>query len=165
MVGVVPRFIEAFERFRRAQREAAELLFEYQVFSDAMTPPDRLLYLARFLEAYHRGAIAARKVDFVDRVTDLLTGPGAGAGAAFGGPPEELARVIKDTRNYYVHYDPTVGGAPCTASSSTISPTASGARCAACCGANLGMPEPMITKILETDWRYQAAARSRLPTP
>jgi hypothetical protein len=49
-----PRFIEAFERFRRDQPEAAELLFEYQVFAAVMTPPDRFLYLARFLEAYHR---------------------------------------------------------------------------------------------------------------
>ena len=74
-----------------------------------MTPPDRFLYLARFLEAYHRRDSGLRDHQFAKRATALLSGPAAQpARRAFGAPAADLARVVKDTRNYYVHYDPQI---------------------------------------------------------
>ena len=155
--------IEAFQRFRREQPEAAELLFEYQVFAAVMTPPDRFLYLARFLEAYHRrDAGIASKVNFVDRVTALLEGSGKAAHRAFGAPARQLAETIRDTRNYYVHYDPkhrakARHGVP-------LDDLADRVWCAvrSVLLSDLGLPDLTIENILETDWRFQRASEAPL---
>jgi hypothetical protein len=46
--------VENFYRFSREQAAAYLILFELQVFFAALNPIDKLLYLARFLEVYHR---------------------------------------------------------------------------------------------------------------
>ncbi|MCW2986825.1 MAG: hypothetical protein JWR63_4395 [Conexibacter sp.] len=155
-------FITAFAAFRRDQPEAAELLFEYQVFNAVLTSPDRLLYLARFFEAYHRRQ-SPSQFPFVERVTSLLEGAGAAAQEAFGASATELAEAIRDTRNYYVHYNPkdrdrAHHGVP-------LDGLADRVWCAvrAVLWSDLGMDNDTITEILATDWRYTAAAGTRLP--
>jgi ApeA N-terminal domain 1 len=101
--------IRGFERFRRQHKEAAELLFEYQVLSSRSTPPDRFLNLARFLEAFHRskfGGPRSAQPNFRDRLADVLRGPGAAAAPYIGRTAGRLIDLVRDTRNYYVHYDP-----------------------------------------------------------
>jgi hypothetical protein len=46
--------VEGFYRFSIEQAAAYLILFELQVFFAALNPIDKLLYLARFLEVYHR---------------------------------------------------------------------------------------------------------------
>ncbi|HEX6153126.1 MAG TPA: HEPN domain-containing protein [Solirubrobacterales bacterium] len=46
--------VEGFYRFAQDQAAAYLILFEFQVFFAALNPIDKLLYLARFLEVYHR---------------------------------------------------------------------------------------------------------------
>lgn len=165
VIAAAPGFIEDFEAFRRDQPEAAELLFEYQVFADAMNPADRLLYLARFLEAYHRAAVAAKSVHFADRVEHLLRGAGAVAAPAFGGSAQELAQVIKNTRNYYVHYNATDRAK--ALHGIELDDLADRAWCAvrAVLWSDLGMPASMVAAALATDWRYMQACASTLPAP
>jgi hypothetical protein len=100
------RALRGFYLFRRRYREPAELLFEYQVLGGALTPADRMLYLARFLESFHRirGPKGARS--FRVRLLDLFQGLAAPASPYFGATPSDLARVVVATRNYYVHYNP-----------------------------------------------------------
>jgi hypothetical protein len=160
--AAAPDFIDNFESFRRDQPEAAELLFEYQVFAGAMNSADRFLYLARFLEAYHRAAVAPKDV-FVSRVEHLLQGPGAVAAPAFGGSAQDLAQVIKHTRNYYVHYDPAKRAK--ALHGIELDDLADRAWCAvrAVLWTDLGMPPSMIAAALDTDWRYRQACASSLP--
>lgn len=46
--------VAGFYRFADEQPAAYLVLFEYLVFESALNPADKLLYLARFLEVYHR---------------------------------------------------------------------------------------------------------------
>jgi hypothetical protein len=46
--------VAGFYRFSQEQAAAYLILFELQVFFAALNPIDKLLYLARFLEVYHR---------------------------------------------------------------------------------------------------------------
>jgi hypothetical protein len=159
--SVTPSFVAAFERFRRENAEAAELLFEYQVFNDAMTPPDRLLYLARFLEAYHRSAVAA-EASFVQRVIYLLDGPAAGAAAAFGGTPCDLAEAIRDTRNFYVHYNPEDRAQ--SRHGVALDNLADRTWCVvrSVLWSEMGLATDDIERILSTDWRYKRACEETL---
>lgn len=106
--GSAARAIRGFERFRREHKEAAELLFEYQILNARQTPPDRFLNLARFLEAFHRTRFSSSRSRPVmrTRLADVVSGPGAVAGPYLGGSPDALVDLVLDTRNYYVHYDP-----------------------------------------------------------
>ena len=158
-----PIVIERFERFRRDHSEAAQLLFEYQVFAAAMTPPDRFLYLARFLEAYHRTDSGLKDHQFLKRATALLNGPAAQpAQRAFGAPPADLAKVVKDTRNYYVHYDPQIRTK--ARHDIPLDDLADRVWCAvrSVLWSELGIPAATIEQILETDWRFTQATRTRL---
>ena len=46
--------LSGFYRFAEEQHAAYLILHEYLVFASALNPVDKLLYLARFLEVYHR---------------------------------------------------------------------------------------------------------------
>jgi hypothetical protein len=48
--------LAGFYRFQTEQPSAYLILFEYLVFAAQLNPIDKLLYLARFLEVYHRTA-------------------------------------------------------------------------------------------------------------
>lgn len=48
--------LAGFYRFHKEQPSAYLILFEYLVFASQLNPIDKLLYLARFLEVYHRTA-------------------------------------------------------------------------------------------------------------
>jgi hypothetical protein len=161
LAGDAPTFIERFERFRRDQPEAAELLFEYQVFRSALTPADRFLYLARFLEAFHRRTAPA-KTNFVARIVALLTGPGSPARAAFGGSAQDLAEVIRDTRNYYVHYDPKLHGR--ARHGVILDDLADRVWCVvrSVLWSDLGLPPGNIEQMLGSDWRYTRATENPL---
>ncbi|HEY3946081.1 MAG TPA: HEPN domain-containing protein [Solirubrobacteraceae bacterium] len=158
---MTPSFVAAFERFRRENAEAAELLFEYQIFNGAMTPPDRLLYLARFLEAYHRSAVAA-KGNFVQRVIHLLEGPAAGAAGVFGGTPSDLAEAIRDTRNFYVHYN--ADDRARSRHGVALDNLADRVWCVvrSVLWSELGLAPEEIERILKTDWRYERASEGDL---
>jgi hypothetical protein len=156
-----PAFIAAFARFRRENPEAAELLFEYQVFNGAMTPPDRFLYLARLLEALHRSGVT-RKTTFMQRLTELLDGPGAAAQAVYGAPVQKLAKTIKDTRNFYVHYSPKDRAR--ARHGISLDNLADRMWCVvrSALWCELGLAPERIQAILETDWRYERACEEPL---
>jgi hypothetical protein len=130
--------LAGFYRFADEQPAAFVILFEYLIFASALNPSDKLLYLARFLEVYHRtrfpgkrdpeevhaervalvkeatkgdhkewGAHILRRsndVFFKERVRKLVTGPAAAAQPVLGGTPQEFAKVVGDSRNYWTHY-------------------------------------------------------------
>jgi len=82
-----------------------------------------------------------------------LEGSGQAAHRAFGAPARQLAETIRDTRNYYVHYDPkrqakARHGVP-------LDDLADRVWCAvrSVLLSDLGLPEPTIESILEPEFR------------
>lgn len=68
--------LEGFHRFTREQSSAYLILFELMVFLHALNPIDKLLYLARFLEVYHRTRFPGQRdpEDVHEEREDLVRG-------------------------------------------------------------------------------------------
>lgn len=130
--------VAGFYRFAEEQPAAYLILFELLVSMSELNPIDKLLYLARFLEVYHRtrfpgdrdppeihdervalvkaattpkhkrwaGFILhhSNEVFFKERLLALIDGPAVAAKPVLGATPEEFAKVVGDSRNYWTHY-------------------------------------------------------------
>ncbi len=110
-IGTKPETIlRGFYRFRQRFPQPAEILFEYQVLAGALTPSDRFLYMSRFLESFHRikqvHSTGRREGAFRNRLVALFTSEAAAAEPWLGAVKEDLAELVVNTRNYYVHYNP-----------------------------------------------------------
>jgi hypothetical protein len=102
--------LRGFYRFRQKYPQPSEILFEYQVLAGALTPSDRFLYMARFLESLHRikdpGTGARKTRSFRERLLALLSSDATAATPWLGAASADLADLVVKTRNYYVHYNP-----------------------------------------------------------
>jgi hypothetical protein len=157
--------LAGFYRFHKRQSSAYLILFEYLIFTAQLNPIDKLLYLARFLEVYHRTRFGPDTMAFHRRVVELLGGPAALTSPILGATPDEFAELLRDCRNYWTHYDPKI--AERALHDITLDEFDDRVLLVvrACLLDDIGVPPGEAKPRLESDWRWQRRAGSPIERP
>ncbi len=157
--------IAGFYRFHDEQPSAYLILFEYLIFAAQLNSIDKLLYLARFLEVYHRTRFGSDTMAFHRRVVELLAGPAALTAEILGSPPDEFAELLRDCRNYWTHYDPKLAARVLRDQALDDFDDRVLLVLRACLLDHIGVPSPEARTCLEADWRCQRLAGTPLERP
>jgi len=93
--------------FALPERIAPVLDLYFGVLYDepSMRQPHQFLSLAQALESFHREMIHPKRMNLVDRLSDLVAqAPPTIVGQAIRSP-KDFVEVVRDTRNYFTHYE------------------------------------------------------------